>query len=178
MKDRTSIHRQFQAVDAAYRAGDMAALRTALNDPDGFPNCPLPHGLGVSDYPLEYALYWSPLPFIVALIDLGSDVNREDTAGFPSLIAALSTDRPDRLDIVRLLLDRGADVHQRGLNDWTPLHYAVSLRDLPAVDLLLACGADPHAPTRIDECTTALEDAERAGFIEAAARMHAIGGNC
>jgi len=38
---------------------------------------------------------------------------------------------------------------------------------LEAVELFLAHGADPHARTRIDDCTTPLEDAERTGFSEA-----------
>ena len=77
------------------------------------------------------------------------------------MIAALSTDRPDRLELLRLLLSRGADVAQHGLNDWTPLHYAVSRDDVPAIELLLAHGADVNARTRIDDFTTPLEEAER-----------------
>jgi ankyrin repeat protein len=102
---------------------------------------------------------------------LGADPNFRDSAGFPSLIAALSARRPDRNKIVELLLESGADVGQRGVNDWTPLHYAVVYRNLEAVNLLLASGADPYLTTRIDHCTSPLEDAEAAGFTEAAALM-------
>jgi ankyrin repeat protein len=77
------------------------------------------------------------------------------------LIAALSADRPDRLELLRLLLSRGAESGQRGLNDWTPLHYAVARDDLPAIELLIAHGADINARTRIDDLTTPLEEAER-----------------
>ncbi|MFZ2109579.1 MAG: ankyrin repeat domain-containing protein, partial [Roseiarcus sp.] len=76
---------------------------------------------------------------------------------------ALSTDRQDRLDVVRLLLSFGADVQQRGVNDWTPLHYVVSLDDATVVTLLLAHGADPNVRTRIDDCGTPLEEAEKFG---------------
>lgn len=76
------------------------------------------------------------------------------------MIAALSTSRDDRLEIVRLLLARGAHVQQRGLNDWTPLHYAVNLDDGLAIELLLAHGADIQARTRIDDCATPVEEAE------------------
>ena len=172
-RDRDEIHKQFQAVDGAYRAGDLAALRSALGDPPDFPNCLQRHDLGVADYPLEYAIYWSPLAFIEELIANGANPNYPDAAGFPSLIAALSSGRRDQRDIARLLLDSGADVDQRGFNDWTALHYAVVQRDLKAVEILLAHGADPSLKTRIDDCTSPLDDAEAMGFKAAAALLRA-----
>jgi uncharacterized protein len=69
---------------------------------------------------------------------------------------------------LRLLLSFGADVNQRGVNDYTPLHTAVSERNRRAVEILLAAGADPDIRTRIDDCETAGEMAERAGLREIA----------
>jgi ankyrin repeat protein len=165
--DRGEIHRQFTAVDEAYKAGDLAALRTALGNPPDFPNCRQPSELAVGDYPLEYAIYWSPLRFIETLLALGADPNTPDPAGFASLIATLTSGRRDGHDVLKLLIDKGADLGQRGLNDWTPLHCAVYQRDLGALKILLDHGADPTLKTRIDDHTTALEDAEAIGFAEA-----------
>src|SRR3984957_12572916 len=158
---RCAKFKEFEAIDDAYRIGDVDAVLDALGNPTGFPNCLHPWGAGLSDFPLEHAIYWSPLVFIQTLLEDGADPNYPGTDGFPSLIAALSTDRQDRLDVVRLLLSFGADVQQRGVNDWTPLHYAVSLDDATAVALLLAHGADPNVRTRIDDCATPLEEAEK-----------------
>jgi ankyrin repeat protein len=169
--DRREAYRRHRAAHEAYRAGDAAALRAALDDPPDFPNCRQPFDLAVGDHPLEYAIYWSPLEFIGQLIALGADPNYPDHAGFPSLIAALSSDRLDKNAIVKLLLESGADVGQRGVNDLTPLHYAAADRNLEGVRMLLAHGADPALPTRIDDCTTALEDAETAGFAAAVELM-------
>jgi uncharacterized protein len=162
-EDRCERYRLFQAIDDAFKAGDFDALGKALGgSPSWFDEMmPFEFGLG---HPLEYAIYWSPCRFIEELIEAGSNVNYPDGAGFPSLIATLSTNRADKLDILRLLIQHGVDLHQRGVNDWTPLHYAVSRHDLEAIRLLLASGADPNADTRIDDYTTPLEDAEAAGM--------------
>lgn len=171
--DRAARKRQFQAVDRAFKEGDRSALESALGNPPDFPNAPMPPGLGVGDDPLSYAIYWSPLPFVIELIEAGADLNRPAEDGFPSLMAALASDRINRLAVLSVLLENGADTGQRGINDWTPLHYAVMQRDLPAVEILLDYGADPAARTSIDDRTTPFEDAKATGFTEAAALMDA-----
>jgi ankyrin repeat protein len=157
----------------AYRRGDVDGVKAALGDPPDFPNCRGPRGMG--ENVLEYAIYHSPLAFIRRLLDLGADPNYGHHAGFPSLIAALSADRADRQDLLKLLLDYGADTAQRGVNDYTPLHYAAATDNVPAIELLLARGADPCARTNIDDYATPLEEAERGNHHAAAAalRRHA-----
>jgi uncharacterized protein len=160
------------AMHEAYVRGDLEALKTLLGDPPDFPNCIGPRGVG--EIVLEYAIYWSPLPFIKKLLELGGNPNYGDHAGFPSLIAALSTERPDKHAIVEMLLAFGADIQQRGHNDWTPLHWAAAHDDERGVVLLLGHGADPNAKTRIDNCETPLEEAERAGHTKAAAILRKL----
>lgn len=156
------------AADAAFRAGDLDRLRHILGDLPGLLNAPMPAELGLGDSVLEYAIYWSPVPFVAELIDAGADPNYADDAGFPALIAALSSGRPETLELMTMLIAAGADLNARGFNDWTPLHLAVAYRHLPGVELLLAHGADARLATRIDECTTPLEDAEAKGYGEIA----------
>ena len=98
-------------------------------------------------------------------------MNYQDNAGFPSLIAALSTKRADKLEILELLIRHGSELHQRGINDWTPLHYAASTHNLDAIRLLLASGADPMIRTRIDTLATPREEAEAAGYLEGASLL-------
>jgi uncharacterized protein len=174
--DRDNRNRLFFAVDRAFKTGGRAALESVLGNPPDFPNCRMPDGLGVGAYPLDYAIYWSPLPFIIELIEAGAELNHPADDGFPSLMAALASDRINRLAVLSVLLENGADTGQRGINDWTPLHYAVVQRDLPAVEILLDYGADPKVRTRIDDCTTPYEDAVTTGFTEAAAVMDDVSG--
>jgi ankyrin repeat protein len=161
-------HEQFKKIDAAFKAGDLAALRAAVDDPAMVPNGPMPLSIGLC---LEYAIYHSPISFIRTLLDIGADPNPIDHAGFPPLIAALSCShsqpgsvgRPDVLEVMKLLLAFKADPNQRGINDYTPLHMAVAEGSLAAVELLLGSGADPLLRTCIDDCETAREMAEHAG---------------
>jgi hypothetical protein len=156
-------------VDEAFRRGDLDALHAAVEDPAAIPNGLIPDGIGSC---LVYAIYHSPLAFIRTLLDSGADANGPADDGFPPIIAALSCSqdvqgaprRPDVEDILRLLLSFGADPNQRGINDYTALHMAVSVRNLAAVQLLLDAGADPERRTRIDDCETPLEMANAAGL--------------
>jgi uncharacterized protein len=166
--ERCAEYERFKRIDAAFRAGDLVALRAAVDDPDIVPNGPMPLAIGPC---LEYAIYHSPLSFIRNLLEIGANPNPTDHAGFPPLIAALSCvrrhpgapARPDVAEIIKLLLSFGADPNQRGLNDYTPLHMAVGEQNLPAVELLIAAGADPRLRTRIDDCETPREMAEKMG---------------
>jgi uncharacterized protein len=168
-EERCAEHRRFEQIDKAFRAGDLSALRAAVENPDALPNGPMPLAIGPC---LEYAIYHSPLPFIRTLLETGADPNPEEHAGFPPLHAALSCShaqpgspgRSDVVAIVELLLAFGADPNQRGINDWTPLHMAVAQGTIDAMRVLLAAGADPHLRTRIDDCETPREMAERAGL--------------
>jgi ankyrin repeat protein len=159
MCDVIKIHQAFQR-------GDLEALRSELGHPPEFPNSPSP-SLAIGNF-LEYAIYHSPLPFIRTLLELGADPNYGDHAGFPSIIAALSSQRPEKHEIVEMMLSAGADIQQRGVNDYTPLHYAATVNDGKAVELLLRHGADPSARTNIDSYTTPLEEAEMLGARDAA----------
>jgi hypothetical protein len=165
--DRRAEHERFRRIDAAFRDGDLAALRAAVEDPAIVPNGPMPIGIGPC---LTYAIYHSPLRFIDELLAIGADPNGHEHDGFPPLIAALckthprpgSPARDDVLDVLTRLLDHGADPNQRGINDWTALQMAVVERNVAGVRLLLARGADPAARTRIDDYETALEMAQAA----------------
>ena len=160
--------RRETALDDAFQRGDMGRLRELLGNPPDFPNQRPSGPISIADRVLEYAIYHSPLPFIRELLKLGADPNYPDHAGFPSLIAALSTERDDKHEILEMLLARSADTEERGVNGFTALHLAATRDDLKAIELLLAHGADPNARTGVDDYTTPLEEAEAAGRTRAA----------
>ena len=176
--DRCARYDAFRKIDGAFRAGDLAALRAAVDDPACVPNGPMPIEIGAC---LVYAIYHSPLPFIRTLLEAGADPRPSDHAGFPPLIAALSCTRvqpgapgrADVADVIELLLAFGADPEQRGVNDYTALHMGAAEGNRRAVESLLAAGADPAARTRIDDCESPRELAARAGFRDIAGLLAA-----
>jgi len=167
--DRCAEAARIRAIDAAFRAGNLAALRAAVDDPELVPNGPMPLAIGPC---LEYAIYHSPVSFIRELLQLGADPNPTYHSGFPPLVAALSCChdhpgsplRPDVPEIVAALLEFGADPNQRGINDYTALHMAVGECHAETITLLLSAGADPYRRTRIDHYETPMEMAQRAGL--------------
>ena len=178
MDHRCQEHERFMTIDAAFRNGDLAALKAAMTTDDRFPDLIAEVAFGAC---LPYAIYHSPLAFIATLLDEGADPNFDEGDGFPPLIATMSAarqapgarPRSDWHAVLHLLLARGAHPDQRGLNDYTALHWAAETGDLQAIEILLAAGADPSARTRIDDRETPFETAVRAGEQAAAARLSA-----
>ena len=172
-EERCAEAKKFERIDEAFRTGDLEALRAAVDEPSIVPNGRMPDTIGPC---LVYAIYHSPLAFIRTLLEIGADPNAPVDDGFPPLIAALSCTREvqgavrrtDVDEILRLLLSRGADPNQRGINDYTPLHMAVAERNLPAIQILLEAGGDPTLRTRIDACETPGEMAAAAGLAHIA----------
>jgi ankyrin repeat protein len=160
----------YMALEAAMRIGDLDGARSALGDDPAFPNVNDPY----TDTPLlALALHWAPPGTVAELLRLGADPNFVALDGFPSLVLVLLHGRDDRYQLLELLLDAGAALDRRGLNDWTPLHAAASRDDAEAIAMLLAAGADPSLRTSIDEQMTALEEAESYGNLRAAAALRA-----
>lgn len=179
-EERCREAKRFQRIDEAFHAGDLDALRAAVDDPSVVPNGWLGPGFGTC---LVYAIYHSPFAFIRTLLEAGADPNAPVDDGFPPIIAALMTGRdtpgaPTRTDvdeIIRLLLAFGADPNQRGINDYTALHTAVAEGNIRAVQMLLDAGADPEVRTRIDDYETPRELALRLARLDALAQGGPLG---
>jgi ankyrin repeat protein len=163
MHDETSVA-LFRQLDAAFKMGDLAALRQLCGDLDSFPNLRAPQD-AINCSLLQYAIYHSPIAFVRQLLELGADPNYDDGDGFPSLIATLTASRPPQeiWELLTLLLDFGADPNQHGHNDYTPLHWVAQEGNGDLVAFFLAHGALAWVRTRIDDYETPAEVAARAG---------------
>jgi ankyrin repeat protein len=97
-----------------------------------------------------------------------------DAEGRTVCEACLERDWPEKYDLLRALIAAGANLDDRGMNGWTPLHLAAVRNDVEAVKLLIKAGADVNARTKIDYYSTPLEDAERYNAREAAVVLRAL----
>lgn len=114
---------------------------------------------------IHYAIGLATPEGVQHLIELGADVNYIANDGFPALVNAIHHyDQPEeRRHVVRVLIDAGADLERVGINGYRPIHCAAMTEDRELVRMLLDAGADPHARTTVDDCWTAIEEAEQFG---------------
>ena len=83
------------------------------------------------------------------LLDAGADIdarNRHKVFG-PGNSPLSAAVYQNRRDVVRLLIERGANVNQPDNAGWTPLHLAVANGRLQTARMLLEAGVDPNART-------------------------------
>lgn len=93
----------------------------------------------------------------------GYDFGPNESDPFGPLYYAIQNCR-DRPEVVAWLLDHGADIEHRGLNNWTPLHQAIAFRCPAVAALLIERGADVNARTEIDNDETPLMLAAQVGL--------------
>src|SRR5207248_7456984 len=107
-----------------------------------------------------------------ALIGLGADVRLASRpAGFTPLHSAVADDEGAAMrDIVRALLDAGADPNARSASGGTPLHTAAFTGNVAVLEMLLAAGGDATIVNKKGQ--TPLELAREFGRREAAAVLH------
>jgi ankyrin repeat protein len=154
----------YAALEAALRSGRLDQLPLRVSEHGDYPNVRDPY----TGTPLVIlAISWAPISTIEQLLDAGADVNVDVEDGFPAVLNAVMSQRDDRIEVVEVLVDHGADLDRRGVNGWTPLHAAASTNDAELVSVLLRLGADATARTGIDDDATPLEEARRAGATAA-----------
>jgi ankyrin repeat protein len=91
--------------------------------------------------PLILACYAKSFPMVQRLLEEGADINQQNARGFTALMIAADD---DQLEIVKLLLARGADVKLRTNLHKSALYYAAGSRP-EIIQLLLDHGADARS---------------------------------
>ena len=119
-------------------------------------------------HPLALAAFFGAGSTVKRLLERGADVST--TATHPMRVQALHAAVASRsLDIVRLLLERGADSNARQHMGYTPLMGAAGGGSSEMVDLLLQHGADSGAVS--DDGKTAADVAREHGHTALADRL-------
>ena len=129
----------FDVFEAA-ALGDVDRLRVVL---EGEPSTATAYS-GDGFTSLHFAAFFGNPEAVSLLIERGAEV---DAFGRGWMTGTALHSGVSRLhsEVVRLLLEAGANPDLRQSGGWTPLHAAAMNGDLASVELLLAAGADPAA---------------------------------
>jgi uncharacterized protein len=117
---------------------------------------------------LHLAAFFGRFEAVALLIERGAEV---DALGRGWMTGTAMHSAASRLqsDVVRILLEAGANPNVRQSAGWTPLHAAAMNGDLTSVELLLASGADPTATN--DEGRSVIDLATESGGEATAGRI-------
>jgi len=127
--------------------------------------------------PLHLSAYFGHPSTARVLLDHGADFEAESRNGLglrPLHSAAAHRQMGVSLEIVRLLLDRGADPNRSQKGGYTPLHQAAARAHLKMIELLLDRSADVNA--RTDDGRTPLTLARDNGHDAASELLRRRGG--
>lgn len=117
---------------------------------------------------LHFAAFFGWPESAALLLERGAEVDAFGRGWMTGTALHSATSRLQS-DVVRILLEAGANPDVRQSAGWTPLHAAAMNGDLTSVELLLAAGADPHATN--DEGRSVSELANESGDEATADRI-------
>jgi hypothetical protein len=109
------------------------------------------------------AIDYGSLKVVQWMISVGASLKFKSETGYPALHTAIDSRLVDKYQILEYLILCGADLNERGVNDYTPAHLASVNNDVRALKILFKHGADFSIATRVDNCATPLEEARMCG---------------
>ncbi|GAO42024.1 hypothetical protein FPE01S_01_10370 [Flavihumibacter petaseus NBRC 106054] len=148
-----------QTLVDAVEARDYALMEKMLvngADPNGYDS--------KGQFPLWNAVWNDDAKSVNLLIRKGASVKRPFLADKGKIYLVEIATQEGHADIVRMLVDNGADIKQQYLQGYTVLHIAARRGHLDLVQYYLAQGAGVNVAA--DDGTTPLELAAGKGFIE------------
>lgn len=96
--------------------------------------------------PVRSACFMTHLDIVAYLVDCGADILKANYNGGTCLINSVQS-----VQLCLYLLEHGAKVNARDIQNKTALHYAIQEHRLETTKLLLENGADPYARSRYND---------------------------
>jgi uncharacterized protein len=152
----------------AATAGDAERVRALATKDRALANAWSPDGF----FPLGLAAFFKRPAVVKVLLEKGANAKMASRpAAFTPLHSAVADDAGEvTKDIVKMLIDAGADPNAPSAAGGTPVHTAAFTGNLPVLEMLLDAGGDPQARDRKGH--SPLDVARERGHTEAAALLH------
>jgi ankyrin repeat protein len=93
------------------------------------------------------------------MLSHGASVPIEVDDGYSVLHSVIERNNEDKYEMMRILIDAGADVNEIGIHGYAPAHQAAVRNDVEALKILHESGADFRLRTTVDDYATPLEEA-------------------
>lgn len=165
------MNSEYNYLAGLLKSGEIAKLEEAAEIIDDFPD-------GCDDFIgnrwIINAIDQGCLQTIKWMLGKGVDLAFCGDDGYTPLLSAIDRGSDDRYAVISQLIEHGAPLNRRGINDWTALHLAAAREDIPALKLLIEAGADPQVRTRIDDYRNPLEEARALGWQASVAYLETI----
>ncbi|WP_241462579.1 ankyrin repeat domain-containing protein [Tateyamaria sp. ANG-S1] len=158
-------YKELCEIQTRLKNGELDQLEFASQVVDGFP---LERDSCYGSPWIVHAVSSGSLQSVKWMIEKGVNLQPICTDGYPPVIRCIEVEGPEKYQILSLLIDAGADINERGINGWTPLHVAAVRDDEASMRILLEGGADRTITTKIDDDATAEEEARNLGHRKSA----------
>ena len=146
----------YRAIMEAIRTADFEAMGELSGCWDEFPS-------GKDDFLgrhwITNAIHCGSVEVVSWMLSHGAFVPIEVDDGYTVLHSVIERSKEDKYEMMRILIDAGADVDEIGIHGYAPAHHAAVRNDVEALKILHESGADLRLRTTVDDYATPLEEA-------------------
>ncbi len=146
----------YRAIIELIRTADLEAMAELAGCWDEFPS-------GKDDFLgrhwITNAIDCGSVEVVSWMLSHGASVPIEVDDGYTVLHSVIERSKDDKYQMMRMLIDAGADVDEIGIHGYAPAHHAAVRNDVEALKILHESGADFRLRTTVDDYATPLEEA-------------------